>query len=110
MSTLHRGGVSVLPCHGPGNRSVSPVNRMKGTMVFKRFLIVSGILLLTGSGPGPTAGMTASSTAGSAAGATPGQTLLTIACPGVTVCYAGGDNGTILATRDGGASWQAQTS
>ena len=43
---------------------------------------------------------------GSAAGTTPSQTLLTIACPSVTVCYAGGNNCTLLATHDARATWE----
>lgn len=75
----------------------------------KRFVIVAGILLLAVAGLAPAANVTASSTAGSAAGATPSRTLLTIACPSVTDCYAGGNNGTLLATHDGGATWQSQS-
>lgn len=34
-----------------------------------------------------------------------GQQLLTINCPSSTICYAVGENGTILKTADGGSSW-----
>ena len=71
----------------------------------KRFLsIVVAIFLLAVGVTGPAAGA-----AGSDSGASVSQTLLTISCPSVTVCYAGGNNATILATRDGGSTWQSQS-
>jgi photosystem II stability/assembly factor-like uncharacterized protein len=70
--------------------------------------IVAGLLLFAAAAFTSTAGVPASHAAGVAA-ATVSQTLLTIACPSVTDCYAGGNKGTLLATHDGGATWQSQS-
>lgn len=77
--------------------------------MLKRFFLVAAMFLLALGGLGPTAGATTFRAAGSAAGAAGSQTLLTISCPSVSVCYAGGDHGTLLATHDGGATWQPQS-
>ncbi len=36
------------------------------------------------------------------------QTLRTISCPTASVCYAGGDGGVLLGTRDAGRTWERQ--
>ncbi len=73
-------------------------------------LIVLLLLPLGVGGLGPTPGVTISSAAGSAAGATGVHSLWAISCPSVTVCYAVGEQGTILATHDAGRTWQRQKS
>jgi photosystem II stability/assembly factor-like uncharacterized protein len=77
--------------------------------MLKRFVAVAAILFLAGVGPGPIGGVTAAGAADLATGATGSQSLLAVSCPTVTVCYAGGDGGTLLATRDDGATWQSQS-
>jgi photosystem II stability/assembly factor-like uncharacterized protein len=72
------------------------------------FSIVAGFLLAV-SGTGLATGVATTNAARLTAGAPVSQTLLTVSCPSVSDCYAGGNNATILATRDGGATWQPQS-
>lgn len=69
---------------------------------------VLGFLGLGAAGFVPVAGAPGVDGAGLGKSVTVPRTLRTISCPTASVCYAGGDGGVLLATRDAGRPWEWQ--
>jgi photosystem II stability/assembly factor-like uncharacterized protein len=70
--------------------------------------IAAALVLIVLGGHGPAPGSTTSLADSSTAATLETQPLWAISCPSVTICYAGGDQGTILTTHDVGRTWQPQ--
>lgn len=77
--------------------------------MLRRLIGMAAVLLLAPGALGSTTSVPTLHAAGAASGSPGSQTLLTMSCPSVTDCYTGGTHGALLATHDGGTTWQAQS-